>query len=130
MKRLGIEATLLLGLLALLGGAGCNKPAEVSARGTPEPAAPPAPIVGQWRNMQGTWHFEAKTFWFNGGTTIQTFPGTGVTTSRSKVLSGTYQAHGTNLHLMLKQRTPDVQESTFQIDGQQLTIDGEVYKKQ
>jgi hypothetical protein len=80
--------------------------------------------------MNGTWRFQADgSFWFDGGTTIQMNP-SGMNIPRSKVLQGTYEAHGTNLHLMLKQHTPNEQESTFQIDGQKLTIDGEVYDKQ
>ena len=121
-------------LALLLGGSACNRATspDASAPNSSAPAAPTAsPLVGQWRNMEGTWRFEPwGAFWFNGGTTVQTFPGSGVTTSRTKILQGKYEVHGTNLHLILKQHTPDVQESTFQIDGQKLTIDGVVYDKQ
>jgi hypothetical protein len=86
--------------------------------------------VGQWRNPDGTWRFQADgTFWFMGGTTIQANP-SGLAVPKTEMLQGTYQVRGEKLHLTLKQRTPSERESTFQIDGRKLTIDGTVYEQQ
>lgn len=122
-------------LALLLGGGACNRPAspDVAAPTSPAPAAPasaPA-LVGQWRNANGTWRFQANgTFWFMGGTTIQANPRSSLDLPKTESLQGTYQVRGAKLHLTLKQRTPGERESTFQIDGRKLTIDGVVYEQQ
>lgn len=125
-----------IALLALmLGGGACNRsaPPDVAAPTSPAPAAPalaPA-LVGQWRNANGTWRFQANgTFWFMGGTTIQANPRSSLDLPKTETLQGTYQVRGAKLHLTLKQRTPSERESTFQIDGRKLTIDGVVYEQQ
>jgi len=125
--------TLLCIVLLFCNGA-CNRsaPPEVTAASSPAPVTPalaPA-LVGQWRNPDGTWRFQANgTFWFMGGTTIQANP-SGFAVPKTETLQGTYQVRGEKLHLTLKQRTPSERESAFQIDGRMLTIDGIVYKQQ
>src|SRR5262245_50230832 len=100
-----------IALLALvLGAGGCNRsaPPDVAARSSPAPAAPaPASaLVGQWRNVNGTWRFQADgTFWFMGGTTIQANP-SGLAVPRTETLQGRYEVRGAKLHFKLKQRTP------------------------
>jgi hypothetical protein len=121
-----------IALLALpLGVGACNRsaPPDAATITAPAPAASSA-LVGQWRNMDGTWRFQADgTFWFMGGTTIQENP-SGLAVPRTESLAGTYQVSGEKLHLTLKQGTPSERESTFQIDGRKLTIDGVVYDQQ
>jgi len=120
-------------LALLLGGSGCDQsssPAATPVAAKPAAPAPPPGLVGQFRNMEGTWRFSADgTFWFIGGTTIQQNP-TGVAIPRSEQLSGKYEARGDKLHFKLKQHTPDEKDVTFQIDGDKLTIDGIVYNRQ
>jgi len=66
-----------------------------------------------------------------GGTTIQANPSgpSGLNVPKTEVLQGTYLVRGAKLHLALKP-TPGERESTFQIDGRKLTIDGTVYEQQ
>ena len=121
-------------LTLLIAGSACNQSARPDAS-TPNSSAAAAPdeskaLVGQWRNVNGTWRFQANgTFWYMGGTTIQVNP-SAVTVPTTESLAGTYQVHGTNLHLTLKQHTPGEQDSIFQIDGRKLTIDGVEYEQQ
>ena len=78
----------LLGIALLLVNSACNRSAQ------PDASAPPAPdeskaLVGQWRNMDGTWRFQADgIFWFMGGTTIQANP-SGLSVPKTESLSGT-----------------------------------------
>jgi hypothetical protein len=65
--------TVLLGLF--LAAAGCNRPAAnapgASATAAADPEAAGA-LVGQYRNVNGTWRFQANgRFSFTGGTTVQ-----------------------------------------------------------
>jgi hypothetical protein len=128
-------ALLRISLLALLLGSGaCNRsaPLDAAVPTSPAPVVPASAsaLVGQWRNANGTWRFQANgTFWFMGGTTIQANLSS-LDAPKSEVLQGTYQVHGAKLHLKLKQQTPSERESTFQIDGRKLTIDGIVYEQQ
>jgi hypothetical protein len=128
------ENTLLrLALLTLLlfGGA-CNREPEVAAPAFTAPDAPAAAsaLVGQWRNVKGTWRFKDDgTFWYLGGTTIEMTPSV-MNVPRTEQLSGTYQVRGAKLQLTLKGPPPGGQESTFQIDGRKLTIDGKEYERQ
>ena len=122
-------------LALLLGGGACNRPAppDVDASASPAPAAPAAApsLVGQWRNAKGTWRFQANgTFWFMGSTTKRAKPLYSMDVPKIETLEGTYQVRGAKLHLTLKQRTPGERESTIQIDGRKLTIDGVVYEQQ
>ena len=80
--------------------------------------------------MDGTWRFQADgSFWFMGGTTIQANP-SGFSVPKTESLAGTYQVHGANLHLTLKQHTPPERDCTLQIDGRKLTIGGVEYEQQ
>lgn len=130
MKHPDIRVCIAL-LTLLLGGSACNRPTSPDATAPNSAAqATKPPPVGQWRNPDGTWRFEANgTFWYMGGTTIQANP-SGLAVPRTEVLQGTYQARGTNLHFTLKQHTPGEKDSTFQIDGRKLTIDGREYEQQ
>ena len=126
---------LRIALLALLlGGGACNRSdsSDAAAPTSPAPAAPASAsaLVGQWRNVKGTWRFKADgTFWFMGGTTIEARP-SAVNVPRTEVLQGTYKVRGEKLHLTLKGPPPGEQDSTFQIDGRKLTIDGVEYEQQ
>jgi len=121
----------LLGLF--LAAAGCNRPGA-NAPGANAPAAADleaaAALVGQYRNVKGTWRFQANgRFSFTGGTTVQANL-TYVDVPRTEVLQGTYEVRGTKLHFTLKQRPPNEREMAYQLEGRKLTIDGSVYERQ
>jgi hypothetical protein len=119
----------IIAMLALLLGFGACHRTLPGVAASAAPAAAPA-LVGQWRNSNGAWRFQANgTFWFMGGTTIEAKPST-LAMPKTETLQGTYQVRGAKLHLDLKQHTPSERESTFQIDGRKLTIDGVVYDEQ
>ena len=136
LKELEMKHSFLrIALLALLlNGIGCDRsaPPNVATSTAPASAAPAATsaLVGQWRNPNGTWRFQANgTFWFMGGTTIQANP-SGLAVPTSETLQGTYQVRETKLHLTLKGPPPGERECAFQIDGRKLTIDGIEYEQQ
>src|SRR5262249_37094030 len=77
-------------LVLLLGTSACTRsaPPDAAARTSPAPAASAGAqaLVGQWRNANGTWRFQANgTFWFMGGTTIQANP-SGLNVPRTETL--------------------------------------------
>ena len=123
--------TVLLGLF--LAAAGCNRPAANAPGASATAAADPeaaAALVGQYRNVNGTWRFQANgRFSFTGGTTVQANR-IYVDVPRTEVLQGTYEVRGTTLHFTLKQRPPNERDMSYQLEGRRLTIDGDVYERQ